>query len=55
MSERAFTSGDERLDQGVRQPPLSKSGRTAILSVVDEAVSIGEVRRAGRKRWELPG
>jgi Ser/Thr protein kinase RdoA (MazF antagonist) len=36
---------DEPVIQQVRQPALKKSAREMILSVIDDAVSIGEVRR----------
>jgi aminoglycoside phosphotransferase (APT) family kinase protein len=43
MSERALDDGP--VNQEARQPALKKSGREVILSVIDDAVSIGEVRR----------
>lgn len=45
MSERASTSDDEPPNRETRQPALKNSGREVILSVVDDSVSIGEVKR----------
>lgn len=42
---RHVTLDDEPVNQGVRQPALGKDGREVILSVIDDATSIGEVKR----------
>jgi aminoglycoside phosphotransferase (APT) family kinase protein len=45
MSERYITSDHEPVNQEVRQPALGQRGREVILSVIDDAMSIGEVTR----------
>ncbi|MGH3193447.1 MAG: phosphotransferase family protein [Streptosporangiaceae bacterium] len=55
MSERDVTSDDEPVNQEVRQPALGKGGREVILSVIDDATSIGEVERlAGGRSSRTP-
>jgi hypothetical protein len=39
------TLNDERVSQEVRQPPLGQRGREVILSVIENATSVGEVKR----------
>jgi aminoglycoside phosphotransferase (APT) family kinase protein len=45
FAERDVTLDDEPVNQDVRPPALGKGGREVILSVLDDATSIGEVRR----------
>lgn len=45
FAERDLTLDDEPVNQEVRQPALGKGGREVILSVIDDATSIGEVKR----------
>jgi Ser/Thr protein kinase RdoA (MazF antagonist) len=50
MSERDPTSEDGPVNQEVRQPALGKDEREVILSVVDGATSVGEVKRLAGSR-----
>jgi hypothetical protein len=45
MGERGVTSDDESVSQERGELELDEGGREAILSVIDDATSIGEVQR----------
>jgi hypothetical protein len=54
LPSRTSPLDDEPVNQEIRQPALGKGGREVILSVIDDATSIGEVKRLAGGRSSRP-